>query len=97
MQPCSKTEVATPYGNVVLGDRVRLRPAGNGDIFDLALNGKIAVVTGIEQDMEDHSYVVVVLEDDPGRDLGYTRKPGHCFFFRPEEVEPIDSGKQELP
>ena len=97
MHPCNKTEVTTPGGNVGLGARVRLRPAGNGDIFDLALSGKIAVVTGIEQDMEDHIYVVVVLEDDPGRDLGYTRKPGHCFFFRPEEVEPIGPGEQEPP
>jgi hypothetical protein len=30
----------------------------------------------------------VVLDDDPGRDLGLLRQPGHRFFFRLEEVEP---------
>jgi hydrogenase maturation protease len=31
----------------------------------------------------------VVLEDDPGRDLGMLRQPGHRFFFSTEEVEPL--------
>ena len=31
----------------------------------------------------------VVLEEDPGRDLGMMRQPGHRFFFSPEEVEPV--------
>ncbi len=26
----------------------------------------------------------------PGRDLGAQGKPGHRFFYRPEEVEPLD-------
>jgi hypothetical protein len=30
-----------------------------------------------------------VLDDDPGRDLGLLRQPGHRFFFAPEEVEPM--------
>ncbi len=25
-----------------------------------------------------------------GRDFGAAGKPGHRFFFRPEEVEPLD-------
>jgi len=29
----------------------------------------------------------VVLEDDPGRDLGELRQPGHRFFFKPSEIE----------
>jgi hypothetical protein len=29
------------------------------------------------------------VDDDPGRDLGALRQPGHRFFFRPEEVEPL--------
>ncbi len=72
---------------VKLGDRVRLKPAGRADIFDLALIDKIAVVDGIEQDFEDVIHVAVVLEDDPGRDLGELRQPGHRFFFKPSEVE----------
>ena len=32
---------------------------------------------------------MVILDDDPGRDLGLLRLPGHRFFFSPEEVEPL--------
>jgi hydrogenase maturation protease len=75
------------------GDRVRLRPRAGGDVFDLALAGKIAAVESIEQDYEGNLHVCVVLEDDPGRDIGLMRQPGHRFFFAPNEVEPI--GKDE--
>ena len=72
------------------GDRVRLRPAQGGDIFDLALAGQIAIIESIEQDYEGKVHVAVVLDDDPGKDLGVLRQPGHRFFFAAEEVEPID-------
>ena len=72
-----------------LGDRVRLWPRSGGDIFDLVLAGKIAVIESIEQDYEDKIQFAVVLDDDPGRDLGMLRQPGHRFFFSPEEVEPL--------
>lgn len=71
------------------GDRVRLRPRKGGDIFDLALAGQIAVIESIEQDYEGKAHVCVVLDDDPGRDLGMLRQPGHRFFFAAEEVEPL--------
>ena len=71
------------------GDRVRLKPRAGGDIFDLALRGKTAVVEAIEQDYEGQAHLAVVLDDDPGRDLGMLRQPGHRFFFSPDEVEPI--------
>ena len=76
------------------GDRIRLRPRAGGDIFDIALAGQIAIIESIEQDYEDNIHLAVVLEDDPGRDLGMLRQPGHRFFFFPEEVEPLtpDSG-----
>jgi hypothetical protein len=69
------------------GDRVRLRPAKRADIFDTALNGRVAVIAGIEQDFENKIHVAVVVEDDPGRDLGEMRQTGHRFFFSPEEIE----------
>ncbi len=72
------------------GSRVRLRPRPGGDIMDLALAGKIAVVEGIEQDYEDMVHIAVTVEDDPGRDLGEARQPGHRFFFSLTEVEPFD-------
>ena len=71
------------------GDRVRLRPRKTADIIDLALAGQIAVIEAIEQDFENQVHLAVVLDDDPGRDLGELRQPGHRFFFSPEEVEPI--------
>jgi hypothetical protein len=73
------------------GDRVRLWPQQRADILDLALEGKIAIIEAIEQDFENQVHLAVVLEDDPGRDLGDLRQPGHRFFFRPEEVEPLSS------
>ncbi len=72
------------------GSRVLLWPKPGGDIMDLALAGKAAFVEGIEQDYEDRIYIVVTLEDDPGRDLGGDRILGHRFFFSPEEIEPLD-------
>ena len=32
----------------------------------------------------------MVLDDDPGKDLGLLRQPGHRFFFEPEEIEPAN-------
>jgi len=75
------------------GDRVRLHPRVGGDVFDLALTGKTAAVESLEQDYEGNLHVCVVVEDDPGRDIGLMRQPGHRFFFAPSEVEPI--GKDE--
>jgi hydrogenase maturation protease len=75
------------------GDRVRLRPRSGGDVFDLALEGKIAAVESIEQDYEGKLHVCVVVEDDPGRDIGLMRQPGHRFFFAPSEVEAVVHGE----
>jgi hydrogenase maturation protease len=71
------------------GSRVRLRPRPGGDIMDIALTGKAAVVEAIEQDYEGKLHVCVVVDDDPGRDIGLMRQPGHRFFFDAEEVEPL--------
>lgn len=72
-----------------VGDRVCLRPRKGGDILDVALTGKIAIIESLEQDYEGMVQVAAVLEDDPGRDLGLARQPGHRFFFRVEEIEAI--------
>jgi len=74
-----------------VGDQVRLRPRGNADIFDLALAGKVATIESLERDFDDRVHIAVTLDDDPGRDLGLARMPGHRFFFAPDEVEPIAS------
>jgi len=72
------------------GSRVRLHPGGRSDIMDIALAGRLACVEAVEQDFENNIQVAVVVEDDPGRDLGEARQPGHRFFFSPEELEPLD-------
>ena len=72
-----------------VGDRVRLRPTKKADIMDLALRGKVAVIEAIEQNFEDQIQLAVVVDDDPGREFGIMRQPGHRFFFYPEEIEPL--------
>src|SRR5580658_7129289 len=87
-----KTPLASlPVGGVEVrpGDLVRLHPRAGGDVLDLALDGKTATIESIEQDYEGKAHLAVVLQDDPGRDLGLLRQPGHRFFFAPEEVEPV--------
>src|SRR3954471_20494809 len=75
------------------GSRVRLHPRQSADLFARALDGRTGVVEGIEQDMEDNVQLTVVADDDPGRDLGERRMPGHRFFFAPEEVEPLGGAR----
>ncbi len=71
------------------GSRVRLRPLGRADIFDIALDGKTATIASIEQDFENRIQLAVTVDDDPGKDLGLTGQPGHRFFFGVEEIEPL--------
>jgi hypothetical protein len=75
---------------ITKGSRVRLHPRPGGDILDLALAGKEAYVEAIEQDFEDKVHVAVTVADDPGRDLGDERQPGHRFFFSLDEIESLD-------
>lgn len=84
-------------GDVVLriGDQVRLRPRGRSDILDLALDGKFATVESIECDYDGRPHVAVVVDDDPGKDLGMERMPGHRFFFSPDEIEQVTDPRGE--
>jgi hydrogenase maturation protease len=86
------------------GSLVRLRPAGagggegvRGDVFDQALAGRAAVVESLLQSVEGDVQLAVVLEDDPGRDLGVARQPAHRFFFSTAEVEPLAGGPAVRP
>jgi hypothetical protein len=72
-----------------VGSRVRLWPQKKADIMDMALEGKVAVIEAIEQDLEDNIQLAVVVDDDPGREFGMLRQPGHRFFFTPDEIEPL--------
>ena len=73
------------------GSSVRLRPRGRADHFVLALRGRKATVEGLEVDHDGTVYVAVVVDDDPGRDLGVLRQSGHRVLYRAEEVEPLGS------
>lgn len=73
-------------GHLQPGHAVRLRPRPRGDILDLALAGRRATVQAVERDFEGRLHVAVVVDDDPGKDLGVH---GHRFFFAPDEVEPL--------
>jgi hypothetical protein len=86
----TRLESVTVFGvELRTGDRVRLWPQKSADIMDMALKGKVAILEAIESDFDNQIHLAVVLEDDPGRDLGMLRQPGHRFFFSPEEVEPL--------
>ncbi|HVM46823.1 MAG TPA: hypothetical protein VMU04_02300 [Candidatus Acidoferrum sp.] len=74
------------------GDRVRIRPKVRADIIDLALKDRVAIIEAVEQDLEKRVHLAVVPEDDPGKDLGLLRQPGHRFFYGLDEIEPL---KQE--
>ena len=91
----SPVESVTVFGvEVKRGDRVRLWPSKSADIIDMALKGKVAIIEAIERDFEDLLHLAVVLEDDPGRDLGMLRQPGHRFFFSPDEIEPVVANRE---
>jgi hypothetical protein len=77
-----------PY-EIRAGDSVRLCPRGRADILDIALAGMVATVESVEQDFEGRIYLAVTVDEDPGKDLGQLRQPGHRFFFAPEEVTPL--------
>jgi hypothetical protein len=80
------------HAEVRQGDRVRLAPRRRADIMDMALAGMTATIESIEQDYDGRVYLAVTVDDDPGKDLGLLRQPGHRFFFQPDEVEPIRKG-----
>lgn len=88
--------MSAPNG-VSVGSRVRLRPRPGGDVIDLALAGRLAVVDSIEVTTDGEAHFVVNLDDDPGRDLGGRRYLAHRFFFRADEIEPTTENLDSAP
>lgn len=96
LDPIFETLEKPPRENIIVdgvelrkGSNVRLRPRPGGDVWDIALDGKLAVIDAIEEDYDGEVHLAVTVDDDPGRDLGEARLVGHRFFFRPGEVEPV--------
>ncbi|GAC1471205.1 MAG: hypothetical protein NVS2B12_23990 [Ktedonobacteraceae bacterium] len=86
------TSLSVQGGEIRVGDSVRLHPKVRADAFDMLLDQKIARVEKIQQDFEDRYYLIVTLDDDPGREQEDERVlPGHRFFFYPEEVERVEA------
>jgi hypothetical protein len=75
------------------GDQVRIQPRVRADAIDMMLTGKTAVIEAVEQDAEGKIHLALVLSDDPGKDLGLLRQPGHRFFYALDEIEPLKEGK----
>ena len=71
--------VSVEGADVHPGDRVRLRPRAREASIRSCSRGKVATVESIEQDYEGKTHVCVVVDDDPGRDIGLMRQPGHRF------------------
>jgi hypothetical protein len=86
--PAQRRESAAVNGVTLKpGDRVRIRPKRRADVMDIALEGKIAIIEAVEEDVDKNVHFAVVLEDDPGRDIGLMRHVGHRFFYAADEVE----------
>jgi len=81
---------------VTRGHRVRIRPKARADVMDIALAGRTAVIEAVEQDAEQRIHLALVLEDDPGKDLGMLRQTGHRFFYGLEEVELVEGVGEPL-
>lgn len=83
-------DVFTQGRRLSKGTRVRVQPKRRADAIDMMIAGKVAVVEAIEEDAEHHVHLALVLEEDPGKDLGWARQPGHRFFYSVDEVEPLE-------
>ena len=92
LRPAENSHAEARPFDLSIGHHVRLNPKPRGDVFDLALKGKMATILAIERDFDDRVHVAVTLMDDPGGDLGAAGFPGHRFYFSREEIEPVNSG-----
>lgn len=71
---------------IAKGSVVRLHPKRRADVWDLFLDGKLATVRAIHQDVDNQMYVAVTVDDDPASELHDWY--GRSLFFYPDEVEP---------
>jgi len=87
------TTTAQHPKSMLRGQRVRLRPKlGRGDIQDLFLNGKEAIIEEVRTDVTGTTYFGVTLADDPDADL--LRTWGRFRYFTLDELEFL-SGERE--
>jgi hypothetical protein len=70
------------------GSHVRVFPSGRADVWDDIVRGMSGQVCAIHTDFEDRRYVGVIFDGDPAGDMHEWY--GRSFFFRPDEIEPLD-------
>jgi len=63
------------------GSRVKLRPRAGGDVMDIALTGRLRSLSRSSRITRARFISVSSFDDDPGRDIGMLRQPGHRFFL----------------
>ena len=60
--PAQRRDSATVNGvTLKAGDRVRIRPKRRADVMDIALEGKIAIIEAVEEDVDKNVHFAVVL------------------------------------
>jgi hypothetical protein len=71
------------------GDRVRLRPGSRRtDAQDMFLEGMMATVRSVMQDIDGRTCLAVTVDGDPAEELHLQR--GRFHYFHPDEVEDPD-------
>ncbi len=65
LRPAEASHADAPPLNFRSVSHVRLNPKPRGDVFDLALKGKLATIVAIERDFDDRVHVAVTLRTIP--------------------------------
>jgi hypothetical protein len=77
--------------SVSKGSRVRLCPGRRrADAQDMFIEGRLAIVEAVFNDVDGNSHVAVTLVDDLAADLH--RWHGRYLYFAPDEIEPLAAG-----
>jgi hypothetical protein len=85
VKPLGEPPRALEICGIDLGlNRVRRRPGGRRDIFDLALTGRSATIVSVGPDYDDRVYFAVRWTTIPAGTGGAGGKRGHRFSFDPE-------------
>lgn len=78
--------------SIARGSRVRLRPGQRrADAQDMFLDGKTATVEAVFFDVDEKSYLAVILDDDPAADIH--QQHGRFLYFAPDEIEPLGEAR----
>jgi hypothetical protein len=69
------------------GDKVRLRPGSDGDVYDKMLDGRLATVHRMYVDYDERLHIGVTVDDDPMQEI--FSESGRFLFFFSDEVEVV--------